>query len=248
MTDEKPSGSRAAGRAKAAETKAARAKAAATKPATTKAGANSAAKKPAIGEAPVSKRRRDAASSSVASTAPAASVAANPTTEPDGAGDGPIELYFLRHADAGDPLAWVGDDFERPLSKKGRRQAKRLGRLLDGVGAQMDLVLTSPRVRATETARLVARSIGTSWVADDRLGSDFGDEALRPLIAGLAAGASSVMLVGHDPDFSRAVSWLVGTSIEMRKGALARVSLPDRNVGAGRGSLRWLLPPDAVGR
>jgi phosphohistidine phosphatase len=179
---------------------------------------------------------------------PAASVAVPAATQPEDAGDGSIELYFLRHADAGDPLTWVGDDFERPLSKKGRRQAKRLGRLLAGLGTQVDVVLSSPLVRATETARLVARAIGTSWVADDRLGSGFGDDALRPLVAGLAPADSSVILVGHDPDFSRTVSWLVGASIEMRKGALARVSLPDRNVGAGRGSLRWLLPPDAVGR
>ena len=39
----------------------------------------------------------------------------------------PLELYFLRHADAGDPMTWPGDDADRPLSKKGRRQAKRLG-------------------------------------------------------------------------------------------------------------------------
>ena len=55
-----------------------------------------------------------------------------------------------------------------------------------------------------------------------------------------------VVLVGHDPDFTHLVSWLVGASVTMRKGALARVDLADRTVSAGRGSLRWLLPPDAV--
>ena len=184
--------------------------------------------------------------------APAAKAPAPPvataTKAPEGAVDGPIELYFVRHADAGDPLAWVGDDADRPLSKKGRRQAKRLGRLLDGLGVRVGAVFSSPKLRATETARIVARSVGAGWEPDDRLGTEFGDEALRALVAGLAPGVSSVMLVGHDPDFSRVVSWVVGTSIEMRKGALARVSLPDRNVGTGRGSLRWLLPPDAVAR
>jgi phosphohistidine phosphatase SixA len=54
------------------------------------------------------------------------------------------------------------------------------------------------------------------------------------------------VLVGHDPDFSDLVSWLSGFPISLRKGALAKVDLPDRAVGPGRAQLRWLLPPDAV--
>ncbi len=157
-----------------------------------------------------------------------------------------LALYVVRHADAGDPTTWAGDDADRPLSKKGRRQAKRLGRLLKGVDAWPDAVITSPRLRAVETARIIGRPIGVKPSKDDRLGLDFDDEALASLVAGLGTEVRSVMIVGHDPDFSRAVSWLVGSPITMRKGALALIDLPDRTVGAGRGSLRWLLPPDAI--
>jgi phosphohistidine phosphatase len=157
-----------------------------------------------------------------------------------------LALFFLRHADAGDPMAWVGDDADRPLSGKGRKQAKRLGRLLREVDVVFDACISSPRRRAADTAKLVAKAIGRTFAIEDRLGQDFDDAALSAIVADLDPSASSVMLVGHDPDFSRTVSWLVGTSIELRKGALAVIDLPGRTPGAGRGSLRWLLPPDAV--
>ncbi|HYK95964.1 MAG TPA: histidine phosphatase family protein [Candidatus Dormibacteraeota bacterium] len=157
-----------------------------------------------------------------------------------------LELYFLRHADAGDPMAWQGDDADRPLSRKGRRQSKALMRLLDDLHLQVDAVLTSPKLRAADTARIVAKAVGTKAHADDRLSLDFGEDTLAALVAEWGPGVRRVILVGHDPDFSHLVSWLAGTSITMRKGALARLDLADRSVGAGHGSLRWLLPPDAV--
>ncbi len=157
-----------------------------------------------------------------------------------------LELHFLRHADAGDPMAWPGDDADRPLSKKGRGQAKRLGSLLSDLDVRVDAILTSPRLRSVDTARLVAKAVGVKAHVDDRLGIDFGEDTLASLVADLDENTRSVILVGHDPDFTNLVSWLVGASITMRKGALARVDLADRTVSAGRGSLRWLLPPDAV--
>jgi phosphohistidine phosphatase len=179
-------------------------------------------------------------------SAPLAEVAVpDPTPEP-AATPGTLTLYLLRHADAGDPMAWTADDAERPLSKKGRRQAKRLARHLKDLDVQPGAILTSPKIRASATAKIVGRGVSLKPVVDERLTVDFGSDALAALVSGLAPGTDSVMLVGHDPDFSDAASWLVGTSIQMRKGALAVIDLPDREAAAGRGSLRWLLPPDAV--
>ena len=59
-----------------------------------------------------------------------------------------IELYFLRHAHAGDPEAWTGDDAARPLSDKGEKQAERLGAFLAGVGFKPDAIISSPKLRA----------------------------------------------------------------------------------------------------
>src|SRR4051794_41974407 len=80
-----------------------------------------------------------------------------------------VELTFIRHADAGDPEAWQGDDDVRPLSRKGERQADRLGRFLAGVGFAPDAVVTSPKLRALQTAQIVAERIDKPFSIDTRL-------------------------------------------------------------------------------
>lgn len=156
-----------------------------------------------------------------------------------------VELYLLRHADAGDPTTWAGDDAERPLSGKGRRQAKRLGSLLAGIKLRPDVILTSPKLRAADTAKIVGKAVSVKPKKDDRLGSsiELGD------LAGLLAGnqeARRVVLVGHDPDFSTLASSLTGAAIELKKGAIARIDLGDAGPRAGGGALRWLVPPSVL--
>jgi phosphohistidine phosphatase len=159
-----------------------------------------------------------------------------------------LELYLLRHADAGDSSIWTGDDAERPLSKKGRRQAKTLARTLKNLGLRLDAVISSPLLRAVQTAKPVAKATGVDLVTDERLGYGFDRRVLASLVRGLGAEVERVVLVGHDPGFSEVVAFLVGAEISMAKGALARIDLPAREVRAGSGDLRWLLPPDAVAR
>ena len=155
-----------------------------------------------------------------------------------------IELGILRHADAGDPYAWQGDDVDRPLSKKGRRQAERLGTYLASIGYVPDVFITSPKVRARETAELVADALGTTVAIDDRLAIGFGIGELGAILS--AAGMPSrPVIVGHDPEFSALLSDLCGgVDIPMRKGAFARVDLDI--VAEGGGTLRWLVPPDLL--
>lgn len=161
-------------------------------------------------------------------------------------GEGGLELYFLRHADAGDPAEWQGEDADRPLSKKGRRQARRLGKSLAELKFRPDALITSPKLRAADSARIVGRALGVKPETDQRLAGALGDSDLRAVLTGLPGAARRVVLVGHDPEFSTLVSWLVGAPLSLRKGALARTDLPNRTVAAGAASLRWLLPPDAV--
>jgi phosphohistidine phosphatase len=181
--------------------------------------------------------------------APRPTDASAPAGEPmAAAAPPPLELYLVRHADAGDSSLWEGDDKERPLSKKGRRQAKSLARLLKDLGLRVDAVITSPLVRAMQTAKPVAKATGVEVLTDERLGYDFGKRELAELVKQLGDGMQRVVLVGHDPGFTEVASLLSGTSIEMAKGALARIDLANREVRAGSGDLRWLLPPDAVVR
>jgi phosphohistidine phosphatase len=156
-----------------------------------------------------------------------------------------VELYLLRHADAGDPQTWKGDDADRPLSGKGRKQARRIGRWLADLGRRPDVILTSPKARALQTATIVAASLGVKPKVDKRLGGPLDHDVLRALLEGAGQDARRVMLVGHDPDFSSMASSLCGGPIALRKGALARIDLTD-GMGMSAGTLRWLVPAEAL--
>ena len=159
-----------------------------------------------------------------------------------------IALHLLRHAHSGDAERWVGDDAVRPLSDKGRRQAERLGRLLAAYDDAPDLFITSPRVRAAQTAEIVAEALGSRVVVDTRLAGMLDTGVLSDILAA-NADAERPCLVGHDPDFSELLGELLGTApVPMRKGALARVDVGSRSVVPGRGILRYLVPPDLLAR
>ncbi len=159
-----------------------------------------------------------------------------------------IALHLLRHAHAGDPARWDGDDASRPLSEKGRRQAKDLGGLLAVIDEPPDLFITSPRVRAVETAEVVVKALRNrvTIVVDERLAGALDPALLNEIL--LAAGpAYRPCVVGHDPDFSGLLGELIGTDpIPMRKGALARIDFAGGEIVPGVGTLRFLLPPEVV--
>jgi phosphohistidine phosphatase len=155
------------------------------------------------------------------------------------------QLYLLRHADAGDPLAWDGPDERRPLSDKGHKQADRLGRFLGANGFRPDAIVTSPKARAAQTAQVVAGHLDLSVSVDDRLGEELGLAELERVLRD-AGDPERIVVVGHDPDFSDLVAVLCGTGgVPMRKGALARIDV-GRPLEPGGGTLRWLVPPDLL--
>lgn len=156
-----------------------------------------------------------------------------------------MELYLLRHAHAGDPAAWDGPDDRRPLSDKGEKQSDRLGRFLAGIGFQADAVITSPRVRAAQTAKLVADRLGLPVGEDNRLAGEVSVGTLEAILRD-AGDPIRPVIVGHDPDFTELVAILCGAArVPMKKGALARIDAP-RPLEPGGGTLRWLVPPDLL--
>jgi phosphohistidine phosphatase len=161
--------------------------------------------------------------------------------------DKALSLHLLRHADAGDPEKWQGDDAARPLSEKGVRQAERLGRHLESVEFEPDAIISSPKLRALQTAEIVGRALGVSATTDDRLAGSLNPAAVAALLRD-AGGPSKPVIVGHDPDFSELLAELTGApDLTMKKGAIARVDLAG-GIRAGEGALRWLLPPDLLPR
>jgi phosphohistidine phosphatase len=134
-------------------------------------------------------------------------------------------LWLLRHGDAADG----SPDAERPLTEKGEKQARTVGPALARLGVKLDACLTSPKVRAAETARLACEPLGIEPQLEPKLaGGPFDAEALA---AGLG---DNVLLVGHDPDFSMAVHALTGAQVRLKKGGLA---------GIEKGELMVLLRP-----
>jgi phosphohistidine phosphatase len=123
-------------------------------------------------------------------------------------------IWLLRHGDAEDGTP----DSERPLTEKGREQARAVGTALKAIGVELDACLTSPKVRAAETARIVCEPLDVEPQLEPKLaGGPFDAEALA---AGLG---DDVLLVGHDPDFSMAVHSLTGAQVRLKKGGLAGI-------------------------
>jgi phosphohistidine phosphatase len=124
-------------------------------------------------------------------------------------------IWLLRHGDAegGDGKP----DADRDLTEKGERQSVAAGKALKKLGIELDVCLTSPKVRAKRTAELACEQLGVPVEEDERLaGGDF-----DPLE--LAEGHSEVMLVGHEPDFSSAVAQVTGSRVKMKKGGIAAI-------------------------
>ena len=156
-----------------------------------------------------------------------------------------VQLWLLRHAHAGDPMKWSGPDDIRPLSDKGRLQAERIGRLLAGSNMRPDAILSSPKLRALETARLAASELGMSVRVVDELGGPL-DLAIVDALLRAAGDPQRPLLVGHDPDFSMIAAELAGVAdLPVRKATLVRIDA-SRPLEPGSGILRWLIPPDLL--
>jgi phosphohistidine phosphatase len=123
-------------------------------------------------------------------------------------------LWLLRHAEAARGLP----DDERPLTEEGMRQADAVGRALARLGTNIDVCLTSPKLRAVQTAQRVCEPLGLDVRVEPALSGEPFD--VEELIAGLG----DVLLVGHDPSFSLLLHDLTGVQARMRKGGLAGVS------------------------
>jgi phosphohistidine phosphatase len=154
-----------------------------------------------------------------------------------------LRLFFLRHGLADRDQFEGPDDAMRPLVAEGRRRMRVTAEFLARLDLRIDLILTSPLVRAVQTAEIVAARLGLDEAmhVDDRLGPGCDLAALAAILAGLPDDHRRLLLVGHEPSFSTLVAELTGCAVPLKKGALARVDLqPGRDP---RGLLVWLLQP-----
>lgn len=156
-----------------------------------------------------------------------------------------IELVLLRHGKA-ENFNTEGD-FSRNLVEKGREQARRAARNLKGAGLLPDIVLTSPLIRARQTADefcLAAEIPGA--VIQGWLASGMSPQTAMTELAAFR-DFKRIAIVGHEPDFSLLVEWILGVTgggVEFKKGAIAclKITPPQRF-----GNLVYLVPPKLAG-
>lgn len=166
-------------------------------------------------------------------------------TERRRGGHGQVEIYLVRHAHAGDPMAWHGPDDERPLSSKGENQAARAAAFLKRAGVRPDLILSSPKLRATQSAAPIAEALAVGMRTDPLLASGTDLVDLERILEA-AGNPGCVVVVGHDPDFSEMAAELTGAgSLPVPKGAIVRIDA-SRPLVPGVGVMRWLIPPDLL--
>jgi phosphohistidine phosphatase len=158
---------------------------------------------------------------------------------------GPYELYFVRHGlaeERGD--AWP-DDTKRPLTEEGMSRLRKAVKGLAGMGVAIDVLLTSPLVRARQTADILAGGLDPrpSIVNVDSL-APAGSYAA--VLADLEKHSRKcrLALVGHEPMLGELAARLIGSRhpIEFKKGGVCRIDVEDLPP-AGPGDLRWLLTP-----
>ena len=161
---------------------------------------------------------------------------------------GPYQLFLIRHGVAeerGD--AWP-DDAKRPLSEDGIERFQKSARGLARLDVWIDVVLTSPLVRARQTADIVASAF-------DPRPSIITIESLAPggsyasLVADLEKHGrkTRIALVGHEPGIGELGARLIGSrhSFEFKKGAVCRIDV-DEIPPVGPGDLRWFLTPKVM--
>lgn len=159
-----------------------------------------------------------------------------------------MNLFIVRHAIAvqrGTP--GYDEDSQRPLTDAGRKKMKKIAKGLTGLDLELDTILSSPYVRARDTAKILAREFGRQ----DKVA--FSDNLIPPgnfekLIQEIhdQYDVNNLALVGHEPMLSGLISWLTTGTTEMRltlkKGGIAYLSTTNLHQDS-RATLEWLLTP-----
>jgi phosphohistidine phosphatase len=149
-------------------------------------------------------------------------------------------LFLLRHADAED---FASSDFDRALTAKGLEQSAKVGKFCSRNGLRPGLILSSPVVRAIQTAGIVGEALDMEPVVEPSLACGMAPSTLLRVLAAHTR-LDSVMVVGHEPDLGNAASNLIGLadpcSILVRKASLTAIDIPW--LEAGGGQLHWSVP------
>lgn len=160
-----------------------------------------------------------------------------------------MELYLIRHGIAEDKGLDIKDE-ERSLTKEGRQKTEQVAQKLVKLGLNFDLILTSPLVRARQTAEIfTAEKISSqleesSHLAPDGQISSWLKDWLEPRNY---SQNTQLALVGHEPDLTNWAEILlwgeVKGSLVLKKAGMIGIKLPETGSPVGRSQMFWLTPP-----
>jgi phosphohistidine phosphatase len=154
-----------------------------------------------------------------------------------------MNLYLMRHANAGVPRENPAQDAKRALVKEGKEQCILIARMLSALRVQVDVIVSSPLKRSLQTAQLVGTELGYDAKVEvsTALAPDADFIAFQELL-GVYADREGVLLVGHNPNLFKFLGRLItgngGAGIRMRKGSVARVDMTKHPP-----LLQWLVDP-----
>jgi len=156
-----------------------------------------------------------------------------------------MEIYLVRHGIAEDGGEEMRDG-SRSLTDKGRRRFQRTARAFAKLGRKLDLILTSPLVRAVQTAEILAGEARHGEVAVlEELDPKFDADSLRAAVAKRSGECETVALVGHEPQLSSMLAALAGVpqaDLDLKKGSIVRIDL-ESVAGGEQADARWWLKP-----
>jgi phosphohistidine phosphatase len=163
--------------------------------------------------------------------------------------DTSIELYLVRHAIAAERSDDIPDDSARPLTSRGVQRFRRVAAGLRALGVSVDVVLTSPLVRAKQTAELLADGLSPHPPVQTvgSLAPGAGHAAFVEDLGRRAKGRTRIACVGHEPDLGLLAARLIGARrpLAFKKGGVCRIDLES---AGGAGHLVWLAPPRLLRR
>ena len=160
-----------------------------------------------------------------------------------------MNLYVLRHGIAVEPgTPGYERDADRPLTPEGERKLRQIAEAMEALELSFDLILSSPYLRALQTAEIVAKALkGRKKVElSESLTPGGSTKKLVELLNRVQPSPESVLLVGHEPYLSGLISLLVsgdaGFAVVMKKGGLCKLSTESLKPGRCA-ALEWLLTP-----
>ena len=159
-----------------------------------------------------------------------------------------MNVYIVRHGEARPIGGAITSDNDRPLSLRGEQDVRLIGQALARAERETPRIVCSPLARAQSTASLLGERFvypPTPEIWEELSpGMRFKDVLSRLQ----KSGTDPVVLVGHQPDMSHLIAFLIAdaaTEIALPPGAMASLTLP-QGAGAGAGRLHWLLTPELV--